>query len=242
MEQIYSTGWVTEDKPLPFGRLPDAKVISVAAGLGDPRSAPVLDIGAGTGRNAVPLARLGHPIRAIEPVAKLADEMRKGAQAEELVLEVDDIDFLGPAVSLPAGHYALALATEVLSHFRNVGQVRQLFERLAPAMAPGGLVLVSCFLTADGYKPDALAREASEFAWCTLFTRSELKFIVDELPFDKMSDESVHDYENEHLQPSSWPPTSWFVSWTQGADAFDVPAGKAPMEMRWLVYRRRKVG
>ena len=207
IDQIYSTGWVAEDKPLPFGRLPDAKVIEVAKGLGDPQSAPILDIGAGTGRNALPLARLGHPTRAIEPVAKLAAEMRVVAEKEKLELEVDEADFFGPALSLPNGHYKLAIASEVLSHFRGVSQIRQFFEKLAGAVAPGGLVLVSCFLTAEGYKPDTLAREATEFAWSSVFTRAELKFIVDELPFDRMSDQSVHDFEKEHLPESSWPPT-----------------------------------
>jgi 2-polyprenyl-3-methyl-5-hydroxy-6-metoxy-1,4-benzoquinol methylase len=239
MDQIYSTGWVSEEKPLPFGRLPDAKVIALAKELGDAGSAPVLDVGAGTGRNAVPLARLGYPVRAIEPVAKLASEMRAVAEKEGLNLTVDEVDFFGPTVSLESGHYKLAIATEVLSHFRSVDQIRQFFEKLAAAMAPGGLILVSCFLSAEGYKPDAVAREATSFAWCSIFTRAELKFIVDELPFDRMSDESVHDYEKEHLPETGWPPTSWFATWTQGADAFDLPPGKAPMDMRWLVYRRR---
>jgi cyclopropane fatty-acyl-phospholipid synthase-like methyltransferase len=199
----------------------------------------VLDIGAGTGRNAIPLARLGHPTRAIEPVTKMADEMRNIAKADKLALEVEEADFFSSSLALPDSHYRLAVAAEVLSHFRSVSQVRQFFEKLAGAMAPGGFVLVSAFLSAEGYKPDAIAREATEFAWCSIFTRAELKFIADELPFDRMTDESVHDFEKEHLPQGAWPPTPWFVSWTQGADAFDVPMGKAPMDLRWLVYRRR---
>jgi 2-polyprenyl-3-methyl-5-hydroxy-6-metoxy-1,4-benzoquinol methylase len=240
MEDIYSSGWISEDKQTPFGRLPDAKVMALAAGLGDPVAAPVLDIGAGTGRNAIPLARLGHPTRAIEPVANLASQMRKVAEAEKIALEVEETDFLGPNLTVQPGHYKLVVLAEVVSHFRGIAQVRQLFEKLAQALAPGGLVLVSSFLTSDGFKPDTATREASAFAWCTLFTRADLKFIVDELPFDRMSDESVHDYEKEHLPEGSWPPTPWFVTWTQGSDAFDVPVGKAPIDLRWLVYRRRR--
>jgi len=239
MEEIYSKGWVSEEKQTPFGRLPDAKVMALAAELGDPRTTPVLDIGAGTGRNAIPLARAGHPTHAIEPVANLANEMRKVAEAEKLGLQVEEIDFLGPQLTVQKGLYKLVVLAEVVSHFRGVDQVRQLFEKLADALPPGGLVLVSSFLTSDGFKPDTLAREGAGFAWSSIFTRAELKFIVDEIPFDRMSDESVHDYEKEHLPKESWPPTTWFVSWAQGTDAFDVPAGKAPIELRWLVYRRR---
>jgi 2-polyprenyl-3-methyl-5-hydroxy-6-metoxy-1,4-benzoquinol methylase len=239
MEDIYSTGWVSEEKQTPFGRLPDAKVMALAAELGEPGAAPVLDIGAGTGRNAIPLARRGHPTRAVEPVATLAGEMRKVAENEKLPLEVDQIDFLGPDPNVQPGHYKLVIVAEVVSHFRGLDQVRKLFERVSEALAPGGLMLVSSFLTADGYKPDTLAREAAGFAWSSIFTRAELKAIVDELPFDRMSDESVHDYEKEHLPAEGWPPTSWFVAWAQGTDTFDVPVGKAPIDLRWLVYRRR---
>lgn len=239
MEEIYSTGWVTEDKQTPFGRLPDAKVVALAAELGDPATVPVLDVGAGTGRNAIPLARLGHPVCAVEPVAKLADEIRKAATAEGLSLRVEQHDFSSSQLPMPAGHFKLAVVAEVVSHFREVSQVRELFEKLAGAMAPQGLVLVSSFLTSDGYKPDAMAREASAFCWCSMFTRAELRFIVDDLPFDRISDESTHDYEKEHLPEAAWPPTSWFVSWSQGRDTFDVPVGKSPIDLRWLVYRRR---
>jgi 2-polyprenyl-3-methyl-5-hydroxy-6-metoxy-1,4-benzoquinol methylase len=239
LEQIYSTGWIGEGKETPFGRLPDAKVMALAASLGDPASAPVLDIGAGTGRNSIPLARRGHPTYAIEPVATLASEMRKVAESERLALEVTQADFLAPGLVLRPAHYKLAVIAEVLSHFRSSSDARRLFETLVPAMAPGGLVLVSAFLSSDGYKPDELAREVTGFAWSTIFTRAEIKFITDELPFDKLSDESVHDFEKEHLPESAWPPTPWFPSWSRGTDAFDVPLGKAPMDLRWLVYRRR---
>ena len=146
----------------------------------------------------------------------MASEMRKVAEAENLALEVDEADFFGPAFRCRAATTSSRSLAEVLSHFRGVSQVRQFFEKLAGALAPGGLVLVSSFLTSDGYKPDAMAREATEFAWCSIFTRAELKFIVDELPFDRMSDESVHDFEKERLPENSWPPTSWFASWSQG--------------------------
>jgi 2-polyprenyl-3-methyl-5-hydroxy-6-metoxy-1,4-benzoquinol methylase len=239
MEDIYSTGWVSDEKQTPFGRLPDAKVTALAAQLGEPGDVPVLDIGAGTGRNSLPLARLGHPVTAVEPVARLSDEMRKVADAEKIPLQVIGADFLSPTTTASHSHYKLAILAEVVSHFRDLGEVRQLFAKLAETMAPGGLVLVSCFLSAEGYKPDTAAREACGFAWCSLFTRAELKFIVDDLPFDRMSDESVHDYEKENLPEGGWPPTPWFVTWSQGSDAFDVPVGKAPVDLRWLVYRRR---
>ena len=45
-------------------------------------------------------------------------------------------------------------------------------------------------------------------------------------------------YEKEHLPREAWPPTRWFEEWTDGRDLFDLPAGEAPMDLRWLAYKR----
>ena len=42
----------------------------------DPKSLWVLDIGAGTGRNTMALARRGHPVDAVEMTPKFADIIR----------------------------------------------------------------------------------------------------------------------------------------------------------------------
>ncbi|HYP86525.1 MAG TPA: hypothetical protein VEQ59_00190, partial [Polyangiaceae bacterium] len=49
LEQRFDDWASTQDGPL-FGAHADAKVLSVAATLGAPSAAPVLDVGAGTGR------------------------------------------------------------------------------------------------------------------------------------------------------------------------------------------------
>jgi 2-polyprenyl-3-methyl-5-hydroxy-6-metoxy-1,4-benzoquinol methylase len=238
MADVYQD-WVTDGGAPPFGKLPDAKVLALAKELGEPSKATILDIGAGTGRNALALARLGHPVDALEPTAVLAKVMRESVEAEKLPVMVIEADVFAPQLTFAPAGYTLVVLAEVISHFRGVEPVRQLFSKLSDAVAPGGLVLVSTFLTSDGYKPDALALEASETAWSYLFTRADLKFIVEELPFDKVSDESAHDFEKEHLPAEGWPPTPWFPKWSQALDVFELPPGKAPAELRWLVFRRR---
>jgi hypothetical protein len=57
-------------------------------------------------------------------------------------------------------------------------------------------------------------------------------------PLTLVSDESVYDYEKEHLPAESWPPTSWYADWVSGQDVFDVPRSERPIEMRWLVYEK----
>ena len=50
----------------------------------------------------------------------------------------------------------------------------------------------------------------------------------------------VYEYEKEHLPPGGWPPTSWYADWVSGLDLFPVERDQAPIEMRWLVFRRTR--
>lgn len=238
MEEHYQQ-WVAERKAPLFGARPDAKVLSVAEGLGPPETAPVLDVGAGTGRNAIALARRGHPTDAVEPVAALADQMRAEAARHSVPLSVIEGDVLEPELTLTEGRYRLIVLAEVMSHFRSVEQVSEAFTKFASALAPGGIVVANSFIAMEGYKPDDAARQVSETAWSRIFTRGELAFLTETLPFDRVSEESVYDYEKKNSPAGDWPPTGWFEDWSQGRNAFDLPAGRAPIDMRWLVYRRR---
>jgi SAM-dependent methyltransferase len=231
--------WLSERKPPFFGSLPDAKLVELAAQLGEPSSIPFLDVGAGTGRNAIALARRGHPTTAIEVTAGFADEMRKAAEAAGVKLEVITADIGSSELKLAPAHYKLVVMAEVLTHFRHANDVRGVFSKFADAVAPGGLVLVSVFLPTAGYKLDEMTREAAQTAWSCAFNRGELEFITKELPFDRLSDESVHDYEHDHLPEEDWPPTGWFIDWSQGRNIADLPGDRTPIELRWLVYRRR---
>ena len=238
IEQHYEH-WLSERKPPLFGALPDAKVIEVAATLGSPAEARVLDIGAGTGRNAIALARRGHPTTGVELVAGMAEEMDRARRSEQLPIDVVTADILAPEYTPPPGRYKLVVLSEVASHFRGGDELRMAFEKFAAALAPGGLVLVNLFVVLDGYEPDAVAYELSEVSWSRIFTRRDLAFITEELPFDGIDETSVHDHERDHCPPTAWPPTSWFVDWSQGRNVFDLPVGQAPIELRWFTYRRR---
>jgi SAM-dependent methyltransferase len=231
--------WVSERPPPLFGKLPDAKVVDVAASLGDPTAVPVLDVGAGTGRNAIGLAERGHPTTALELVPAFCDEMRKSVTASGIALEILQGDIQASELRLEPARYRLVVMSEVVTHFRHPSEIRRAFERFADAMASGGLVVMNTFLAASGYKPDEIARDAATVAWSGVFTRADLEFITQELPFDRMSDELAYEYERDHLPPEEWPPTGWFAGWAKWLNVVDLPAEQSPVELRWLVYRRR---
>jgi len=220
-----------------FGAAPDAKVMSLAATLSD--RAPVLDVGAGTGRNALALAANGHPTDAIELVPAFCKAMQDSAARSSLPLRVFEADLLSEALRLETAHYGLALASEVLTNFGSVDEARALFVHLAEALMPDGLLLFNVFLGKNGYEPDRLARESGHTWIASLFSYRDLSFLTEELPFELVSDESVFEFEKAHTDPAAWPPTTWFESWSQGSNVFDMPVGKAPIELRWLVYRRK---
>jgi SAM-dependent methyltransferase len=220
-----------------FGVAPDAKVLSIASTLRG--GSPVLDVGAGNGRNALALAAIGYPTDAIELVPAFCKEMTDRSAGSATPLRVFEADILSGQLQLERSHYALAFASEVLTHFGTADEARALFEKLADVLAPGGLLLFNAFLGRNGYEPDRLAREFGHTWFTSLFSHQELSFLVDELPFELVSDESVFEFEKAHTDPSAWPPTTWFESWSQGSNVFAVPVGKAPIELRWLVYRRK---
>lgn len=231
--------WVKVRTPPYFGTHPDAKILECARSLGAPAEVPVLDIGAGTGRNTLPLAREGFPADAIELTPALAAILRADAEKEQLDVRVFEGDALAGTLDIPERHYKVVCLAEVIaSHIRTVEEVRALFGAAAKALATGGLFVFNAFLANEGYRPDALARELSQVFWCNVFTRSDIENAMRGLPFELVSDESTHDYEHERQPAEAWPPTGWFADWARGLDLFDLPAGRAPVDLRWLVYRR----
>jgi SAM-dependent methyltransferase len=231
--------WVKTRKPPLFGAYPDEKALSLAKSLGEPSEVTILDVGAGTGRNTIPLALAGYGTDAVELAPALAAVLREAVATANVPVRVFEGDALDPALEIPKSHYKLVFLAEVVaSHFRSVEQVRRLFERSLELLAPGGLLCFSAFLAGGGYKPDALAREMGEALWCPVFTRGDLDVATAGLPFTRLADENVHDFEKEHMDPAHWPPTGWFPDWTRGLDLFDLAADKSPVDLRWLVYRK----
>lgn len=229
--------WVATREPPLFGTEPDARVWALAATAAHPADFPVLDIGAGTGRNSLALARRGHPVDAVEMTEKFADIIRSEAHAESLDVRVVQRDVFAATEDLRRD-YRLIVLSEVVSDFRSVQEVASVFELAARCLAPGGQLVFNVFLPRIGYHPDSAARELGQQFYTSIFTYSEVSDAAAQAGLDLVADDSVYDYEQANLPAGAWPQTSWYADWVSGLDVFDVPREDSPIEMRWLVYRK----
>ena len=236
IEDNYHEWIVTREPPL-FGAEPDAKVCALAGAAPDPAAFPVLDIGAGTGRNALALARRGHPVDAVEMTEKFAASIREAAQQDSLNLRVIQREVFAADDDLRRD-YQLILLSEVVPEFRTAEQLRDLFVLAGSCLAAGGLLVFNAFLADPSYQPDQAARQFAQQVGSTFFTRAELLSAATGLPFRLESDESCHDYEKAHLPDGAWPPTSWYTGWSTGHDVFALESGDCPVQLRWLIYRK----
>ncbi len=236
VSQAYDN-WVATREPPLFGTEPDARVWAAASAAGDPSSFPILDIGAGTGRNSLALARRGHPVDAVEMSGGFAAILGEEARRDGLNVRVLQRDVFETRADLRTD-YQLIVLSEVVSDFRTTEQVRRMFELAAACLAPGAHLLFNVFLARDGYQPDAAVRQLGEQTYTSIFTYPELAEAASGLPLERVSDESVYDYEKANLPAEKWPPTSWYANWVSGLDVFDVPREECPIELRWLVYRK----
>jgi SAM-dependent methyltransferase len=229
--------WVATREPPYFGTTADARVTALATEAPSPAACPVLDIGAGTGRNALALARRDHPVDAVELSGKFAAILREEAGRESLAVRVIERDVFASLDDLRRD-YGLVVLSEVVSDFRTTAELRRMFELAATCLAPGGRLVFNVFLPQVGYTPDAAARELGLQVYTSIFTYPEVAAAVAGLPLVLIGDDSVHDYEKQNLPPGAWPPTTWYADWVSGLDVFDVPRHESPIEMRWLVWRK----
>lgn len=232
----YETLAATRRPPV-FGAQPDARVWMLAAEAADPRTYRVLDIGAGTGRNALALARRGHPVDAVEMAPRFAQMIRADAERDGLDVRVVERDVFAATDDLRFD-YQLIVLSGVVSDFRTTRQLRSMFELAAHCLAPGGCLVFNAFLTRQDYTPDQAVRELGQQCYSAMFTWYEMTNATALLPLNLISDDSVYDYERTHLPAEAWPPTYWYADWVSGLDVFDVEREASPVEMRWLVYEK----
>lgn len=234
---VYAT-WLRASPEAPhFGTHADAKVLQVAREFVHPEGR-ALDIGAGTGRNSLPLAQLGLTVDAVELTPGFAAKLREAAASSSLPVNAIEGDAFDPALALERDAYSLLVASEVAaSHFRDGDDLREFFEFAADKLQSGGMLVFNAFVARAGYSPDPVARQISPSVLSSIVGEADLLRARDGLPLELISNESCSEYEKAGLPSEAWPPTPWFEQWANGNNLFDLP-GLAPCELRWLVYRK----
>jgi ubiquinone/menaquinone biosynthesis C-methylase UbiE len=119
---------------VPFARGLHNRVVQDVTELGLPPGTPVLDAGAGTGRLAIELARLGLAVTGLDLSPSMVEQARRNAEnvgmAGEITFEVGDVG------ALPYGEAAfeLVVSTAALHHWTDPGAAAaELYRVVRPA-------------------------------------------------------------------------------------------------------------
>jgi SAM-dependent methyltransferase len=108
-----------------------ARLLALAGGAG----ARIADLGAGTGHLAIPLARLGARVHAVEPARAMLDALATGAAG----LGVVPVHAAGEDTGLPEGAFDLVLVADALHWIDAARGGAEIARLLAPG---GGLAVV----------------------------------------------------------------------------------------------------
>lgn len=101
----------------------------------------VLDIGAGTGRDAAALAARGHKVTAAEPTVELRAHGQRLHRAAAIVWVADSLPDLAQLRAAPT-RFDLIMLTAVWMHL-DEGERQRAMPALADLLAPGGLTILS---------------------------------------------------------------------------------------------------
>ncbi len=116
-------------------------VVELAAGR------PVLELGVGTGRLALPIAARGLRVHGIDASAAMIERLRAKPGADQLTTDVADMaGFDAP----DAGAYGVVLAAyNTLFNLPSASAQVACVERVAAALAPGGYFAIEAFLPSE---------------------------------------------------------------------------------------------
>ncbi|MCX4750375.1 class I SAM-dependent methyltransferase [Kitasatospora sp. NBC_01287] len=129
----------------------DATVALLSRLTGSAPPGPVLELGVGTGRVALPLAARGHQVHGIDAAKTMVEQLRAKPGGEQLTIRIGDF-----AEVEQEEEFALVYVANG-SFFELASQQDQLrcFARVARRLRPGGLFVL------DAHLPEALAASAA---------------------------------------------------------------------------------
>lgn len=214
---------------------PLTKVMDLAGSLSADET-PVLLAGVGTAQSALPLARQGFAVDAMDLAPPFADRLDQWLQEEKLPIRVMAEDILDPLVTLKPGQYGLGLLTEVASRVADVEALEGLLSKMAQALRPGATLLLNLFLASEELPRTPLVEETARVFNSTVFWRSQLESLLERLPLTLVDEVPVLAYEQEHRPPDQAKLDPWYARWAQGQQVFAMSS--PPMALHWLTLVR----
>jgi SAM-dependent methyltransferase len=112
----------------------EADIDAIPCDPGDGRQA--VDLGAGFGMHAIPLARRGYSVLAIDSSALLLDCIRSHSDGVSVRVAVDDM-LAFPKYLTEKVHVVLSMG-DTLTHLQELAEVQRLFSLIAHSLVPGG--------------------------------------------------------------------------------------------------------
>ena len=103
---------------------------------------PVLDLGAGNGRNALFFAKLGHEVDYVDISKTYSKRMKDRAKAERLKLTAHNMDIRN--FDIPEKHYALIIASKILQLLPKA-DIEDITRKMNAGLARKGLIYVYTF-------------------------------------------------------------------------------------------------
>jgi SAM-dependent methyltransferase len=118
-----------------YGRISDVEAtVATLTALADGR--PVLELGVGTGRLAVPLAAAGVEVTGVDSSAAMLDVLA-GKSSQVVAVQADMVD------GLPAGSFGLVFAAyNTFFNLTTAARQRACFEAVAARLSPGGMFVI----------------------------------------------------------------------------------------------------
>jgi SAM-dependent methyltransferase len=107
----------------------------------DPGARTAVDLGAGSGHQAVALARLGWRVRAIDFSPKLLVELRARTAGLPVDAIEDDLRRFRAHLRVPVG--AITCLGDTLTHLPSIDDVQALFSDARGALRPGGALVLT---------------------------------------------------------------------------------------------------
>ena len=111
-----------------------------AHGIRPAHSADAVDLGAGSGFQAIPLAEAGFSVTAVDASRGLLQELNK--TAGRLPIRTIQADLLNFAEHCPAKNEIIVCMGDTLTHLKSLTEVKELFHRVHGALEKKGLLIL----------------------------------------------------------------------------------------------------